>query len=440
MSLFDTLTKTLNARPPVGSGDDWTARCPACDRAAYLHLLPTPGTLTHKGSATVYCVSGHCGPDVLREALNLPADKYRSEEWPDALEIPYDGVETSASGSKFSRRILSRSSLATLPAPEPLIEETIDRRTVALLAGYHGTMKSFVALAWGAAIATGTRWQDRDVQKGRVLYIVGEGAYGINDRLAAWEEHAGVRIPDDAFHVYPAAVQLAKAAEVEELVAYVAEEDYDLVIIDTLARSAVGVDENSAKDMGVVIDGVEQIKRAMSAGTVLLVHHTGKDKATVRGSSALEAAVDTAYTTDGTGEGLKLKRTKRKDGPLADEHQFRLVEVGESAVLESTAAMSKGEADEHTRAAVAAAWETLRLTFGDTTFSRSDAATVLLESGMPRSSAYKRISTLASWDVLRNIGTEKTPRYICDPLAADVEGLPSVEKFRLTAKHGPDVE
>src|SRR3712207_8722728 len=61
------------------------------------------------------------------------------------------------------------------------------------------------------------------------------------------------------------------------------------------------------------IDAAEQIKRATGSGAVLLVHHTGKDKTTVRGSSALEAAMDTVYTTEGDPLNMRLRRTKRKD-------------------------------------------------------------------------------------------------------------------------------
>src|SRR3712207_8578017 len=67
------------------------------------------------------------------------------------------------------------------------------------------------------------------------------------------------------------------------------------------------------------IDAAEQIKRATGSGTVLLVHHTGKDKQTVRGSSALEAAMDTVYTTEGDPLNLRLRRD-RKSTRLNSSH------------------------------------------------------------------------------------------------------------------------
>jgi hypothetical protein len=52
--------------------------------------------------------------------------------------------------------ILSRAELGTLPHVEPLIENTLDRRSMALLAGYWGSGKSFLALDWACCVATGT--------------------------------------------------------------------------------------------------------------------------------------------------------------------------------------------------------------------------------------------------------------------------------------------
>lgn len=61
----------------------------------------------------------------------------------------------------LSQRLLTRAQLADLPQPEPLIADTLDRRTVALLAGHYGTAKSFLALDWSGCVATGRMWQRR---------------------------------------------------------------------------------------------------------------------------------------------------------------------------------------------------------------------------------------------------------------------------------------
>ena len=54
------------------------------------------------------------------------------------------------------------------------------------------------------------------------------------------------------------------------------EAEIGLVAVDTLAHEMPGADENSAKEMGVVIANLIKIKQQLDA-TVLVVHHTDKD-------------------------------------------------------------------------------------------------------------------------------------------------------------------
>ena len=155
-------------------------------------------------------------------------------------------------GPKMADLLLTRRQLAALPKPEPLIEDTLDRRTVVVLAGHYGTFKSFIALDWSCCIATGRMWQRRHVQTGRTLYVAAEGAYGMDNRVSAWEYGWRRQVPDDGLVVYPNPVNLTRADQVAELCEIAA--GYDLVTLDTVARCAVGADENSARDMGLIVD------------------------------------------------------------------------------------------------------------------------------------------------------------------------------------------
>src|SRR5687768_6432879 len=51
--------------------------------------------------------------------------------------------------------LLPRSALASIPAPQALIDGTLDCDSVAVLAGPTGTGKSLLALQWGAVVASG---------------------------------------------------------------------------------------------------------------------------------------------------------------------------------------------------------------------------------------------------------------------------------------------
>lgn len=238
----------------------------------------------------------------------------------------------------LTSRILHFDQLGTLPMPQPLIHETIDLGTVTLLAGYWGTCKSFLAQDWSACIATGKPWQGRKVEQYKILYVAGEGAHGLYDRFTSWQKAWQTTIVSSEFDVLPVAPNLGRLAVVAEVCELIAEGGYGFVVIDTLAKCMVGLDENSAQDMGKIVDALYRIRTATvdSKGTVLAVHHTGKDRVTTRGSSALEGGVDCVYKIEGAPEEIKVSREKRKDGPTYDELRLCLspVEYTNSAVLE----------------------------------------------------------------------------------------------------------
>lgn len=296
-------------------------------------------------------------------------------------------------------RLLSRGALAQLPEPEPLIDRTIDRRTVAVIAGHFGSLKSFVLQDWAASIATGRPWMGRPVEQGPVLYVAAEGAHGLHPRFTAWEYGWHHNISDDQLAVLPEPVNLLDAQAVTELCSLAA--GRHLVVIDTLARCLVGADENSAKDMGIAVDALYRLRDATNGGTVAVAHHTGKDRSTIRGSSALEAGVDTVYTTEGDAGLVHLKRTKRKDGPREDQLQIKLNPVLDSGVIVSAiAADMKPRARDLMSVFVSA--------FGTTGASKADLRNV---ADMPSATFHRSLNELVEAGALLNTGTDVRPFY-----------------------------
>jgi AAA domain len=234
---------------------------------------------------------------------------------------------------------VSSCDLDTLPDTEPLIEGVLDHRTVNVLGGFSATGKSFIALDWACCIATGKSWRGHKVKTGRCLYIAAEGAYGMKTRVRAWEKHFGTELPRGGLDFLMAPVQFANAPHVARLRAEVRAAGYTFVVIDTQARSTVGLEENSATDMGKFVEELYKLRDACGeAGvTPLVIHHTGYDKSRTRGSSSNFAAVDAEYLTtapekDGSGrpdphEQIELKCTKRKDAALPDPVYLRLEDV-----------------------------------------------------------------------------------------------------------------
>lgn len=172
------------------------------------------------------------------------------------------------------------------------------------------------------------------MERGTVLYVAAEGAEGLAARRRAWEAHNNVR-GLDRLRWYPEPVNLFDRREAAAFAALTAEIAPAFVVIDTLARSMVGAEENSARDMGVVIEAAEAARRA-SGANVTCVHHTPKaGTAKARGSGSLEGAVTTEVEVSADGETVNVKNSKQKNGPRFESLTLRLVPLEESAVLAS---------------------------------------------------------------------------------------------------------
>jgi hypothetical protein len=289
----------------------------------------------------------------------------------------------------IASRILTRSALASLPDPAPLIDATLDQHSVSLLAGPWGSGKSFIALDWAACLSSGKAWQARPVHtSGPVLYLAAEGAYGLRKRLDAWEYAWDTKLTDEGWFVLTRPVNLLAPTEVAELCEQMRQRGIRHVVVDTLARCMVGGDENSARDMGLAVDALYEVREATGdGGTVIAIHHTGKDRQTVRGSSALEAGVDTVYQIEGDAQLLQLKRTKRKDGPVDDLIRLRLNTVLDSVVVSShTGLENSGN-------------ETLLLSILHSHFSALDdpSTSVLMQAAeLPTTSFYRALNALVN--------------------------------------------
>ncbi|MGD9577679.1 MAG: AAA family ATPase, partial [Syntrophorhabdus sp.] len=164
--------------------------------------------------------------------------------------------------------------------------------------GKPGTYKSFLALDMVASIAAGIPWHGHDVKRRSVLYLAAEGQQGILKRLEAWKIHRKIHEFDN-FSVLPLACILD---DPKELMAFLTalkreEEMPEIIVIDTLARSMSG-DENNASDMGKIVIATDAIAQ-MTGAQIIVVHHTGKDESRgPRGSISLEGATDTMFKTE----------------------------------------------------------------------------------------------------------------------------------------------
>jgi hypothetical protein len=212
--------------------------------------------------------------------------------------------------------------------------------TLASVYGPSGSGKTFMVLDLALAVARGTDWNGRHVSQGVVLYAAGEGHDSVLGRVAAYRRHHFEdRRPQIPYVQVPKAIDLmtpeVHVPAVRELASRWQSEwelPLALIVIDTLARSMAGADENSGEDMGRAVQSADML-RAETGATVLLVHHTGKAENGARGHSSLRAALDTEIEVGSNGAQRFARVTKQRDLSVGDTFGFDLmpVRIGENA-------------------------------------------------------------------------------------------------------------
>lgn len=260
----------------------------------------------------------------------------------------------------YTQRFLSLDDLQHLPAPRWLVKDLFEVNSLVMLAGPPGSYKSFLALDWMLCMATGRSWHGRPCVPSRVLYVLGEGKASLLKRIQMWAQYYKPTQEEKQrlvqnFRVTFEVPQMAMRAMVDTLLKELEDESFapEVIVLDTFARSFVGLDENSQKDTGLWIESADRLRQL--GYSVLFVHHTAKNTEfglKYRGSTAIMGAMDTAMTLerDYSTSTVCLKVIKQKDHDEGDPLYFKRVIVmphggeGEgSIVLEPTAKPEKAK-------------------------------------------------------------------------------------------------
>lgn len=211
---------------------------------------------------------------------------------------------------------------------------------ITVLYGEPASLKSFLMLDWMLHADRGLDWYGHGVAPGRCLYIPGEGADGMHDRIDAWCEH-NEQPRENLYSAIAEPVNLYRPDReaVDQLIEQVRHDGpVRYVVFDTMHSLSGGMDENDAGDMGRVLQQVKDIVYALGYGhdhppRAFIVHHTGKDGRAIRGSSALFGATDNQFKLKRTGKGrhVLLSADKVKDAKEPDNItvHFDIVPTGE---------------------------------------------------------------------------------------------------------------
>ena len=219
-----------------------------------------------------------------------------------------------------------------------LIKNWLDESAISVVFGDSNSGKSFFAVDLAYHVASGKNWFGNRVKTGQVLYIAAEGGRGFNKRIAAVKNNkpdlheAGCK----NLNILSVQIDLHGAEDAEAIKDQTNNQDYDLLVIDTLAMSIGEGSENDGRDMGMFLTNINQLKAHFDCH-VMIIHHTGKDKSKgARGHSSLRADLDTEIELKVDGLIRTAKVTKQRDMESGKKVAFTLdiVELGLDNELE----------------------------------------------------------------------------------------------------------
>jgi RecA-family ATPase len=186
------------------------------------------------------------------------------------------------------------------PRPaKDLVKCLLPREGYGFLAGPSGSYKTFLALDWSLRIARGDPIREHRTSQCAVIYIAAEAPNGVRKRVEAWKRQNGRA--DLPFELIGQAPNLRDRDQMDDLAAElrIARDEFaeaghrlGMVVIDTMAASMPGGDENAGTDMSALLANISRIAGELGA-FVLIVSHTGKDEARgLRGWSGQHAGAD----------------------------------------------------------------------------------------------------------------------------------------------------
>lgn len=254
---------------------------------------------------------------------------------------------------------LGREALMSLPPLRWLVKGLLPAQGLVVVYGPSGAGKSFLLLDLALALARGTPWFGRRTLPAQVYYLCLEGLPGFRNRVRAWEQHNGCRLPSD-FNVVAQPFNLRDEVDVGQLLlattrarlraertrardlalpSGVSEEGTSaeqvrnspvpqVFVVDTLNRAMAGAEENGSSDMSAALAGAFLLAER-SGGLVILVHHTGKDvDRGPRGHSSLVPAADASVLVTRRGTKRLWEAQKVKDGADGLVGEFSLLVEG----------------------------------------------------------------------------------------------------------------
>jgi hypothetical protein len=175
--------------------------------------------------------------------------------------------------------------------------------------------KTLFLMDLGAHVATGTEWEGNYIERGAVVFLVGEGENGLGKRRQAWEMEHNISLDDAPFYYINVVPNLLSGLDLAEVIEALKEirEPIRLVVVDTKSQHTAGQSEDDNSITAAFIRNLIDIRQATGAA-VIYTHHTGhNNQERGRGASSAFANVDLSILLQPNEHGVVITSKKAKD-------------------------------------------------------------------------------------------------------------------------------
>lgn len=194
------------------------------------------------------------------------------------------------------------------PPPQLIEEGILIDKSLLLIAGSKKARKTFLAYNLGIALSVGKSFAGFIIPNAnRVLIFSAEGGYYPNrDRIKKMCKGIKNISPHNLSMCFDSRIKLEDGSDFDILQGKIEEFSPKVLIIDPFVKFH-NLEENSAKDMGYILNKLRNLIEDNNL-SIILVHHLGKDQTHgARGSSAILGEYDSCITLSKEGGENKLQ-------------------------------------------------------------------------------------------------------------------------------------
>ena len=202
-----------------------------------------------------------------------------------------------------------------------LVDGIIKQGTLVMFGGMPSGGKTYLAIELMLSIASGKPFLGQYlVKQGDAVFIACEGRDSVLRRVGAWThlKNGGVDVEDAYISSREIVVTAPEQADIS-IEQYVQQIDAlaihpKVFFIDTMNYSLGSAKENDANDMTQYFSRIAHGLISKYGCVVVLIHHTSKDGADIRGSSTIRGALDSLFLVSRDSAGIFIvKNDKHKD-------------------------------------------------------------------------------------------------------------------------------